>query len=144
MEPTSRDQLRRAVRRAVHHACWQRLEGDHEHIHADPTAEIAEARAACPVPEVTDDEVRRWITEDETEFDRAILISDLVARRVQRTAAPPAPTPAPVRVEPVTITAAAAREIVVRAPVRTAPSITALLDDMLAQQRATTSPGKVS
>ena len=138
MEPTSREHLRRAVRRAVHHACWQRLEGDHEHINANPHEEIAQARAASSAADVTDEDVRAWIMEDEAEFDRAILISDLVARRVQRTAeAPPPPSAsAPVRAE--TTAKAPAPEIVVRAPVRSAPSISALLDDMLAQRRAAT------
>jgi hypothetical protein len=132
MEPNSRECLRRAVRRAVHQACWRRLDGDHALIHADPSAEIAAARAAHHAIDVTDEDVRIWIAEDEAEFDRAILISDLVARRVLRTAAPAGMVaPAP-RVEP---TPSAARDVDVRTPVRTAPSITALLDDMLAQQR---------
>lgn len=136
MEPNSRDTLRRAVRRAVHQACWRRLEGDHGRGEAESFREIDHLRAEHPEAHVSDDDIRAWIAEDEGDFDRAILISDLVARRVQRTAEPeaaPAPTPVAAREE---VPVRAAREAVVRAPVRTAPSITALLDDMFAQQRS--------
>jgi hypothetical protein len=130
METNSREVLRRAVRRAVHRACWRRLEGDTESTHTERTVDLAQVRAenAGAVAEV---EMQSWIAEDEAEFDRAMLISDLVARRVQRSAAP-APIPALVPagiVEP-------EREIIARPSGRASPSITDLLDDMFSQQQA--------
>ncbi len=138
MEPSSRDCLRRAVRRAVHHACWRRLEGDHAKIHADAGPDIAAARTEFAEATVTDDDVRQWIADDEADFDRAILISDLVARRVARTAEP---APALERVaKPAAAARQATPEIALPRPVRTAPSITALLDDMFAQRSAPATP----
>lgn len=131
METNPREVLRRAVRRAVHRACWRSLEGDSAPTQSDLATEITRARAehgdAGPISEV---EVQSWITEDETEFDRAMLISDLVARRVHRTVAPVAVEEeipvVPVSPEPV---------IAARPPTRTSPSIADLLDDMFSQQR---------
>ena len=131
METNSREVLRRAVRRAVHRACWRRLEGEAESTPAELAVEITQVRVEHAVA-VAEVEVQSWITEDEGEFDRAMLISDLVARRVQRCAAPAAAAAAPAAiVEP-------EREIVARPPVRSSPSIADLLDDMFSQQQSAT------
>lgn len=129
MEPVSRELLRRAVRRTVHQHCLLRLEGDFAATHTNLTSEIDSVRAAHPRAALPDAELESWIAEDETEFDRAMLISDLVARRVQRTAAPVVERAA----APVVV--ALPREPVERRPARTAPSISTLLDDMFAQER---------
>jgi hypothetical protein len=130
METNSREVLRRAVRRAVHRACWRRLEGEAESTPAELAVEITQVRVEHAVA-VAEVEVQSWITEDEGEFDRAMLISDLVARRVQRCAAPAAAAAPAAIVEP-------EREIVARPPVRSSPSIADLLDDMFSQQQSAT------
>lgn len=146
MESNSRDCLRRDVRRAVHQACWRRLEGDQSADSQDGFKAVAEIRAAYAGADVSDEEIRRWVAEDEADFDRAILISDLVARRVMRaapapaaaTAATPVAANAPARAN--APAAAGARPADAPRPVRTAPSISTLLDDMFAQRNAAPSP----
>ena len=88
METTARDRVRRGVRAAVYRACWRRLEGDETG---------AQAVLACEVPaalshggEVDDELVRGWLDEDAADFDRAVLISELVARRAGAAGAVPA------------------------------------------------------
>lgn len=130
METTARDRMRRGVRAAVYRACWRRLEGD------EPGAQ---ALLACEVPAVlshegpsgVDDElVRAWLDEDTADFDRAVLISELITRRGAGV------VPSPPRVAAVRTQASASPdERASRTASAASPAIADLLDGMLAQER---------
>jgi len=126
MESTDRDRLRRETRRVVHQTYLRHFERDPMGTPARKDYDLSRIRAECSASLITDEELNHWIDEDEHEFQRALLISDLVARRVG-TRTEPAPAKAPVTVEP--LPAAPPR------PARTEPSIADLLDDMFAQRK---------
>lgn len=125
MESTARDRLRRDVRRVVHRTCLRHFEHDQSSVPTRTEYDLEASRAACTDATITDDEVSRWIEEEEAEFQRALLISELVARRVGSRS-----TTAPTKAAAVLETPAAAAT----RPARSEPSITALLDDMFAQR----------
>lgn len=125
MESTARDRLRRDVRRVVHHTCLRHFEHDQSSVPTRAEYDLEAPRAACTDTTITDDEVSRWIEEEEAEFQRAVLISELVARRVGSRSTTASTKAAAVLEAPA---APAAR------PARSEPSITALLDDMFAQR----------
>ncbi len=131
MSPHTHDRIRSGVRAAVYHACWRRLDGDDEAADAILAAEVPAALAESAEPMSIDDaSVRAWLTEDRADFERAVLISDLVTRRAGRFAAPaadamPAPGPRLLQEEP-------------ERPRRAAdnpPAIADLLEGMLIQER---------
>lgn len=136
MEITARDRLRRDVRRVVHQTCLRHFERDPAGTPARGDYPLDAVEAARVEAAVSTEDLQQWIAEDEAEFERALLLSDLVARRINGTtitAAPAATATAavtPVRAAPAPDDTTAAR------PARTAPSITALLDDMFAQRAA--------
>jgi len=133
METTARDRMRRGVRAAVYRACWRRLEGDEPGAQALLSCEVPAALAQSEGGAVDDELVRAWLDEDAADFDRAVLISDLVARRTTFVS-PLASMPQPVRApEPV-------RERHAR-PAAGAPAIADLLDGMLAQERRVRTAG---
>lgn len=126
MEITARDRMRRGVRAAVYRACWRRLEGDEPGAQALLACEVPAALAHEGASGADEALVRTWLEEDTADFDRAVLISDLIARRSPVVAAPSAAQP--VR------SAAPAVELAARPPERP-PAIADLLDGMLAQER---------
>jgi hypothetical protein len=133
MEPNARDILRRGVRAAVYRACWRRLEGDESGAQALLSCELPAALSNSGDAGTVDDElVRSWLDEDTADFDRAVLISDLVARRsgggvAASPGAAPALAAAPARA------ASAAPEPPARRP--RSPAIADLLDGMFEQER---------
>jgi hypothetical protein len=136
MELTARDRLRRDVRRVVHQTCLRHFERD-----AAGTPDLRDyaldaMEAARDAAAVSQADMQQWIAEDEADFERALLLSDLVARRISATTITAAPSAtATTAVAPVQ-TASPAEEAAASRPVRSAPSITALLDDMFAQRAA--------
>ena len=128
------DRLRRAVRAAVYHACWRRLDGDDAAAEAVLAAEVPAALAASAEPMSMDDEiVRAWLDEDMADFDRAVLISDLVTRRTAPAAASAlhTKTPRPHHREPDPA----------RRPAGSPPAIADLLEGMLVQDRKARAAG---
>jgi len=88
---------------------------------------LARLLSAEPAADIEEPVVREWIEAEEAEFDRAILISDLIVSRIGRapqeqaaaksvSAAPPAPSRS-------------------RPAASGAPVIADMLDDMLSQQK---------
>jgi hypothetical protein len=134
MDVSARDRLRRDIRRAVHQACLHRFERDRVVAPLETELDLESLCAAHAEAAVAEEEIRHWVAEDEEEFEHALLISDLVARRVGRTNPQTGPTPALAAEEPGPKTAAANAR-----PARQAPSIATLLDDMFAQPPARTS-----
>ncbi len=131
MEANARDLLRRGVRAAVYRACWRRLEGDEAGAQDLLSCELPAVRSSASAAAAADDElVRSWLDEDTADFDRAVLISDLVARRAASTGMPAA-SAAPV--VPVNKPASTTSERPVRGT--SSPAIADLLDGMLAQER---------
>jgi hypothetical protein len=131
MEITARDRVRRGVRAAVYRSCWRRLDGDEPGARAVLACEVPAALAHGGEGGAVDDElVRAWLDEDAADFDRAVLISDLVARRAGAVRGPAATsfagTSGPASATPSTKPAR---------PASGAPAIADLLDGMLAQER---------
>lgn len=131
MEITARDHVRRGVRAAVYRSCWRRLEGDESGAQSMLSCEVPAALAFGNDAGALDDElVRAWLDEDTADFDRAVLISDLVARRAGAVAMPVAvpqartsePAPVPLSTRPSRANAGP-------------PAIADLLEGMLAQER---------
>lgn len=135
MHPLSRDQIRRGVRAAVYRACWRRLDGDEAGAQAVLACEVPAALAPeGEAPGVDDAIVQGWLQEDMADFDRAVLISELVARRTPAPAA--AQTPAHARAPARAMPAPADRDEDLPRPVPgSVPAIADLLDGMLAQER---------
>lgn len=125
MEPTVREKLRQALRTAVHRACWHRREGDAAGAEVMLASETDAVLAAAGVVETGADEIVRWREEDAADFDHAMLIGELVSRRL----APQVAAPAPAEILPRPL----ARPPRARAGV--APEIADMLDEMLAQER---------
>lgn len=143
MEPNARELVRRGVRAAVYRSCWRRLEGDEPGAQALLSCELPVVLADSKQPVAIDDElVRTWLVEDMADFDRAVLVSDLVARR---TAGPQAQAPdkaaAMMSRSPVITEVQAG--VAADAPVRKSgsPAIADLLDGMLAQERRVRAAG---
>jgi hypothetical protein len=132
MHPPARDCLRTTIRRIVHRACWRRHDGDEAGAVATRDAELDAFLNTLDGPTLPSTTLQNWIEQDEAEFEHAILISDLVARRMSRAAGdlgPPIPdslrlVPSPRMEDPVP--PRPRREHV--------PAVADLLDEMLSQQ----------
>lgn len=125
MELTAREKLRRDVRAVVHRACWRRFEGDETAAQSILAGELPPILTDAASDESATDTLRRWLDEDEADFAQALVISDLVARRMNRPAA--AFTPAS-QTAPLPATRS-------RLGGGASPSVADLLDDMFSQQK---------
>lgn len=133
MESPALASLRREVRQLVHRTCRQRWEGDAAAAQEALDSEIARLLARQAGDGVDEATVRGWVAADEADFDRAVLISDLVASRIGAAGATTKPSVAGATVAPpATPAAAPARS---RPPAGTVPGIADMLDDMLTQQK---------
>lgn len=134
MDHQTRDRLRRGVRAAVYHACWRRLDGDEAGAQAILDCEVPAALAQAGEGAMDEAEVRIWVDEDTADFDRAVLISDLVARRGRIATSQPAMTSAAASV----YARPAPRVVEDTPPARISgevPAIADLLEGMLTQER---------
>jgi hypothetical protein len=133
MESRALLSLRREVRHLVYRTCRQRLEGDETGAQQALDSGLANLLAAETVVVAKEPAVREWVEAEEAEFDRALLISDLVASRLGRDArrenarakASRAAPPPPASAQPRPASAGV-------------PGIADMLDDMLSQQRRPT------
>jgi len=128
MESRALVSLRREVRHLVHRTCRQRLEGDETGAKKALDSGVARLLSAEPAADIEEPDVREWIEAEEAEFDRAILISDLIVSRIGQdtrqeqasSKSVPAASPTPSRSRPAATGA---------------PVIADMLDDMLSQQK---------
>ena len=137
MQLSPREKLRHDVRAVVHRACWRRVEGDAPGAHAQLDTELAQLIEAAGETAPESSVVREWVGNDREDFERGLLIGDIVARRL-RQAAPVAAGPAPAAfAAPASAPAAApsTSEVPGRLRRTEAPGIADLLDDMLDQDR---------
>ena len=133
MENIAREKLRKEVRAVVHRACWRRLEGDSTAADDQLSGDLASVLAIAEAAQPDEIELQRWRCEDEADFERGVLISELVARRMERM--------------PRVAAAAGSNTVPSRdAEESTAPSVRAgpasiadMLDGMLAQERGSRS-----
>ncbi len=131
MPLSSADTLRRKVRLAVHGVCMRQ----HQRDTTGPDLEgaLAELFAREGAERPAEDVLQRWLDEDQADFDRAVLISQLVSQSERRVVIQPIAAPVAERArEP-------ARAEPAPAPQRPSrgsgsPSVTDLLDGMFAQQ----------
>ncbi|MGH8020785.1 MAG: hypothetical protein ACREIA_21360 [Opitutaceae bacterium] len=101
----------------------------------DFDAALAELFAGGEAERPGEDVLQRWLDEDQADFDRAVLISQLVSQSEPRVVIPPVAAPAavaervrqPARAEPSPAPSRPARG-------SGSPSVTDLLDGMFAQQ----------
>lgn len=142
MESTSLEKLRRSVRLAVHRACRRRQEEGDAGWRAGCAEILSLAGAAGASQEAR---LPQWIADDEADFDRAVLISDLVAARLARQApsaafiySPPAGA-APSTEAPAPGSGTAASSSGGTRAAGSSPAIADLLDQMLAAQRPSAS-----
>jgi hypothetical protein len=128
MESRALVSLRREVRHLVHRTCRQRLDGDETGAQKALDSGLANLLSAEPTANVEEPAVREWVAAEEAEFDRALLISDLVVSRMGRAE----------RQEKTTVKAS---QVIHPAPAHSRPAATGspiiadMLDDMLSQQK---------
>jgi len=128
------DNLRRQVRSVVHRVCMQRHRGEVDA--PDLEAELSDLFAHEGLERPADDELSRWLDEDHADFDRAVLVSELISESERRPASEVISVPVPV---PVTQRTPEPARPAVEQPTRPArlngaPSVADLLDGMFAQQ----------
>jgi hypothetical protein len=123
MEVIPIEKLRRSVRTAVHRA--RRRRDDVDGLDGVDVAEILSLADGV----ASDEMVRQWVMDDESDFERAVLISEMVAARLRH-----APGLREVSPEPPASSRPSQPELV-RAAARSGPrDIADLLDEMLVQQ----------
>lgn len=132
-----RDRVRRGVRAAVYRACWRRLEGDEPGAEALLACELPAALSQAVESDAPDDAlVRAWVDEDAADFDRAVLIRDLVARQATPAVAPAAAAqPGRIPFAPRRSAPEPMPEPVHPGATAGSPAIADLLEGMLAQDR---------
>jgi len=128
MESRALVSLRREVRHLVHRTCRQRLEGDEMGAKEALDSGLTKLLSAEPAADIEEPVVREWIEAEEAEFDRAILISDLIVSRIGQNA-PQKQTSSK------SASAASTAPSSPRPAATGAPVIADMLDDMLSQQK---------
>jgi len=124
MESQSRESRRRELRASVFRICLKRDPAETA-LNGLPETRIEEALVSAGLS-ADDEEARRWYEEDLADFSRAVLVSDLVARRMGE----------PSRRERPSRRARSAAPVGARAVGRKGtPSVADLLDGMLAQEK---------